>query len=85
MNAATVQVVLDGIALIAKLVGGEIGEKAGDVLTVVKVIVDAIVKVVDGHLDADKVREEFATMAVKLAANDAAVDKALNEKFPGQG
>ncbi len=85
LDDATVQVVLDGVALIAKVVGGKIGEGATEVVTVVKAIVDAIIASVDGHVDPAKVREEFATLAVKLAKNDAEADASLLTRFPTSG
>jgi hypothetical protein len=62
-------------------VGGATAGTAASVLTVVKVVLDKLQEGYEGKLTVEQVRAEMKQLTDSLAANDAAADQALNDKF----
>jgi hypothetical protein len=69
------------LAVIFSLVGGATAGTAASVLTVVKVVLDKLQEGYEGKLTVEQVRAEMKQLTDSLAANDAAADQALNDKF----
>lgn len=76
-----IKLALDGLGAIATLVGGDVGDKASEVIAGVKSIVDAIFKGYDGKVTFEEARNELKKFTDSLAANDARADAALRAKF----
>jgi hypothetical protein len=69
------------LEVVFQLVGGATATTAASVLTVVRVILDKLRDGYEGKLTVEQVRAEMKQLTDSLAANDAAADQALKDKF----
>lgn len=69
------------LGAICALVGGATATTAASVITVIRVILDKLQEGYEGKLTVDQVRAEMKKLTDNLAANDAAADQALKDKF----
>jgi hypothetical protein len=81
-DEAFVDLALDTLTAIAKLVGGATGDTAGSVLTVLRVIMDSLEHAHDGKVTPDHVRTQMKQLTDAIHGNDGAADEALHRKFP---
>lgn len=72
----------DGMNVIAKVTGNATVDRAADVLTVIKMVVEAVTNAFAGKVTPEAVRAEFKLVATNLDANDGRADAALKAKFP---
>ncbi len=80
-----IELALEGLSVIASLVGGNIGDKATEALAGIKAIVDAIFSGYNGKVTFEEARNELKKFTESLAANDARADRALAHKFAKNG
>jgi hypothetical protein len=76
-----IQLALDGLGAIATLVGGNVGDQAGEILDGIKSIVEAIFDGYDGKATFAEVRNELKKFIETLDANDVRANAALARKF----
>lgn len=76
-----VDIVVEGLEIIAAATGNAAVDKAADVLVIVKAVLASLENLYEGKVKPDVVRAEFAKLRASLAQNDAAADAALAAKF----
>lgn len=81
-DEAFVDLALDTLTTIAKLVGGATGDTAGSVLTVLRVIVSSLEHAHEGTVTPDQVRAQMKQLTDAIHGNDNAADEALRKRFP---
>ena len=81
-DEAFVDLALDTLTTIAKLVGGATGDTAGSVLTVLRVIMSSLEHAHSGAVTPDQVRAQMKQLTDAIRGNDNAADEALRKKFP---
>lgn len=72
---------LDGLNAVGAIVAPAKADSAAGAITLIRVILSTIQEGFEGKITADRVREEMAKLTSSLASNDAAADKALDDKF----
>ena len=77
-----IDVALEGLSAIARLVGGPVGNISEEILATIKSIVAAIFGGYEGTVTFEAVRAELAKFQASLETNDKAADAALDSKFP---
>lgn len=82
----------DGIDLVARaldtiatLARSSKASHAADILTIIGHIYQAVVDVAEQRITADDARAELQKLVEGIEANDAAADKAVDDKFDNEG
>jgi len=79
--AEFMDVALDVLGAISKLVGGATVDTAADVVTVIRTLIKSLTDVHDGKASADHARDSLAKLIKDLADADGEADRKLREKF----
>jgi hypothetical protein len=78
-------VALSALELVGDIAKGELGSRGTSAVELLELIAKIVEKVkagFDGTVSAADIKAEIAKMRSDIAANDAAADAAVDEKFP---